>query len=115
MRRDDPRAPIGDEPEVMPPMRGFFDTLVLARAIELLPPVCRAALSAVYAEHKDPASLAADLDTDPAYARKFVTNCEQRLFEIYDALATVSPHDEATVPQWVSEREHAAAGSSRRR
>lgn len=116
MRRDNPRAPMpNDEPEVVPAMRVFFDTLILARAIELLQPVCRAALAAVYAEHQDTASLAADLDTDPADAQRILTNCEQRLVEIYDSLAKESPHDAATVPQWVSEREHAAAGGSRRR
>jgi len=116
MRGDDPRGPMSnDRPEAARPMTVFLDTLVLARAIERLSPVCRAALAAVYAEHKDAASLAADLDTEPAHAERIMSNCEQRLLEIYDALAKDSPGDPATVPEWVSELEHAAAGGSRRR
>ena len=112
MRGDHPREPAPDgEPESAQPIPGFVDALVLARAIERLQPVCRAALAAVYAGHKDAGSLAADLDTDAAYAEKIMSNCEQRLLEIYHSLAK----DSATVPQWVSEREHAAVSGGRRR
>jgi DNA-directed RNA polymerase specialized sigma24 family protein len=85
MRGDSPRGPASDgTPEAARPMATFLDALVLARAIEGLQPLCRAALTAVYAEQKDSASLAADLDTDAAQAQRIVSNCEQRLLEIYD-------------------------------
>lgn len=112
MRGDNPRGPASDDaPEASRPIEAFLDALVLARAIERLQPVCRAALAAVYAEHKDPATLAVDLDTDAAHAQRIVSNCEQRLLEIYDELAKES----ATVPQWVSELEHTGVGGNRRR
>ena len=115
MRGDEPRQPEADEQQDSPPtLRIFLDTLVLARAIELLQPVCRAALAATYAETKDPASLAAELDTSTEYAQRMVATCERRLLEIYDALTT-SEQDQTRMPEWVSEREHAAAGGSRRR
>lgn len=117
MRGDDPRGSnASDEAEEAASARDvLLDTLVLAKAIELLQPICRAALAAVYVERKDSSSLAADLDTEPAYAQRIMTNCEQRLLEIYDSLAKSSPADAATIPEWVLEREHAAAGGSRRR
>jgi hypothetical protein len=112
MRDDNPRGPAPDRaPEASRPMEAFLDALVLARAIERLEPVCRAALAAVYEKQKDPTSRAADLGTDATQAQRSVSNCEQRLLEIYDALAKES----STVPQWVSELEHAGAGGSRRR
>ncbi len=92
----------------------FLDTILLARAIERLQPICRVTLGAVYAERKDTATLAADLDTDPAYAQKILTNCERRLLEIYDSLIE-SATDTTAMPQWVSEREQAAAAGGRRR
>lgn len=92
----------------------FLDTLLLARAIELLPPVCRAALSAVYAERKNITSLATELDGNPADAERLTANCERRLMEAYEML-TASARGQGTVPQWVSEREHAAVGGSGRR
>jgi len=102
MRGDNPRALVTDgEPTASQPrMRNFLDTLILARAIELLQPECRAALSAAYAERK-PTESSSNLD------------CEKRLLEIYDSLKA-SAQDETTVPQWISEREHAAAGNRRR-
>jgi len=116
MRGDSPRA--SDTPEEPVSTRRtigvFLDTLLLARAIELLPPVCRAALSAVHAERKGKASLATELDTQPTDAQRITANCEKRLLEIYDSLTT-SAANEGTVPQWVSEREHAAVGGSRTR
>lgn len=114
MRGDDPRIPAADDESEAPPTAPvFLDTIVLARAIEQLQPICRATLGSVYAERKDPATLAADLDTDPAYAQKILTNCERRLLEIYDSLIE-SATDTAAIPQWVSEREAAAAGGRRR-
>jgi hypothetical protein len=92
----------------------FLDTLLLARAIELLPPICRAALAAVYADRQDIAALATELDTQPADAQRITANCEKRLLETYDSLTT-SAVDEGTVPHWVSEREHAAVGGNRQR
>lgn len=116
MRGDDPRTPDGygenDEPTVKD--RALGDTLMLARAIEDLPPICRAALAAVYADRRDPSSLAADLDTEPADAQRIITSCEQRLQALYEAIANRLPAETATVPEWVSEREHAAAGGNRR-
>lgn len=115
MRRDDPRTSDSDHiPDVPATPSLFLDTIVLARAIELLQPICRATLASVYAERKDPAALAADLDTDAAYAQKILTNCEQRLLEIYDSLIE-STTDTAAIPQWVSKREQAAAAGGRRR
>jgi hypothetical protein len=105
MRGDHPRGPAPDEaPEASRPTEAFLDALVLARAIERLQPACRAALAAVYAEHRDPASLAADL-----------SDCEQRLLEIYDALAKEPAGESPALPQWVSELEHAGTGGSRQR
>lgn len=102
MRDDDPRTVVTeDEPTAAQlRMRDFLETLVLARAIELLQPDCRAALSVVYSERKLTES-PRDLD------------CEKRLLEIYDSLKA-SEQDETTVPQWLSEREHALWGHGRR-
>jgi len=107
MRGDNPRPhTTEDEPPVArPEMRAFLDTLVLARAIELLQPDCRATLSAVYAERKAAGS--------PAATQPILTNCEKRLLEIYDSLKSTA-QDETMVPEWVSEREHAAVGNSGR-
>jgi len=99
MRGDDPRATV-ETPEPEPEedrMNRLFDTLTLARAIELLQPVCRAALATVYVEHKDAASLAADLDTDARSAQSIVTRCEARLLEIYHSLVEASPEDLARI------------------
>jgi hypothetical protein len=116
MRGDDPRQETHpNNVEAAPMTTVFVDTLVLARAIELLPPICRAALSDVYAEHKDTASVAADLDTEPASAQRIMMNCERRLIEIFASLENTSRDDAAAVPQWVSEREQAAASGGRRR
>jgi len=112
MRGDDPHEPMPAEAhDATRPIGDFFDALLLAGAIERLQPVCRAALAAVYAERKDTAALAADLDTDSAHASRIVSNCEQHLLEIYDSLAKES----ASVPRWVSELEHAGVGGNRRR
>lgn len=117
MRGDNPRAAEAttQTEAVAAPNHALAETLLLARAIEVLPGICRAALSAVYADRKKPASLAVDLDTEPADAQRIVSNCEQRLFDIYQSLANRTPADAATVPEWMSEREHAAGGSNRRR
>ena len=115
MRGDDPRTPApADESDVPSTTSMFPDAIVLARAIELLQPICRAALWSIYVEQKDSAALAADLDTDSAYAQKILTRCEQRLLEIYQSLADDST-DTAPVPQWVSERQQATAAGGRRR
>lgn len=115
MRRDDPRTSASDDASEGPATSTvFLDTILLARAIERLQPICRVTLGAVYAERKDTATLAADLDTDPAYAQKILTNCERRLLEIYDSLIE-SATDTTAMPQWVSEREQAAAAGGRRR
>jgi hypothetical protein len=114
MRGDNPRSLVTDDepPAARPEMRAFLDTIVLARAIELLQPDCRAALSVVYAERKatEPST---NLDGQPGNAQPITTNCEKPLLEIHDSLKA-SAHVETTVPQWVSEREHAAAGDRRR-
>jgi DNA-directed RNA polymerase specialized sigma24 family protein len=119
MRGDDPyvEAPGGDAGSDDPQQEQdgiaeLVDTVRLARAIELLNPIHRTALAGVYLEHKDAAALAADLDTDSASAASFVVRCEQRLAEIYDSLSG-TPGAEVTVPQWVSDRDH-AGGSPRR-
>jgi hypothetical protein len=115
MRNDNPRMTAPADESGAPSETGvLLDTIVLARAIELLQPVCRAALWSVYAEQKDSAALAADLETDPAYAQRILTRCEQRLLEIYDSLSEDAT-ETATMPQWVSEREKAAAAAGRRR
>jgi hypothetical protein len=99
MRDDNPRAPMpSSEPEDARPMRVSADALVLAEAIERLQPRCRAALAAVYVDHKDPSAVAAALDTEPADAQRIKAGCEQRLREIYDALEKESPSDAAAVP-----------------
>jgi hypothetical protein len=91
----------------------FFDTLIMARALELLQPVCRAALSALYLDHKDAQPLADDLDTWPEQAEKLIANCEKRLLEAYVALKAAGTN--APTPEWAVERELAAAASSGQR
>src|SRR5687768_6693299 len=76
MRGDDPPVPQTTDPAASPTTPSLVDTLVLSRAIELLPPTCRAALAAVYLEHGHPDANAA--------------RCEQRLLEIYDSLTRTS-------------------------
>ncbi len=95
--------------------RVFADTLVLARAIELLQPVCRAALSVAYLDRKDTASVAGELNISAEHAERLIVNCRERLLEIYESLTTDFASHEAAMPTWVAEREHAAAGSNRRR
>jgi len=116
MRDDEPRVPRDVHTEKMPEQesRNLVDTLVLARAIELLQPICRAALSSVYAHRAGAGSVAAELDTSPENAERMVTNCEKRLLQIYETLIPGTGESRA-VPNWVSEREHAAVGGTRRR
>src|SRR5947209_4348475 len=52
----------------------FVDTLIMSRALELLQPVCRAALAALYLDDKDSAGLARDLDTGKEHAERLITN-----------------------------------------
>ena len=111
MRNDEPRAP-SDTVERMSEResRNLVDTLVLARAIELLQPICRAALSSVYAHQAGTGSVATELDTSPENAEQMVTTCEKRLLQIYESLIETSDESRA-VPNWVSEREHVAVGT----
>jgi len=84
MRGDEPRlAKLEENTESSVPR----DALVLAHAIELLQPACRAALSAVYAKNGDADSLANELDTDPENSHRIVSNCEEQLQDIYDSLS----------------------------
>lgn len=106
MREDEPRS-VRTTREPRTPERtspGLLDTLVLARAIELLDPMCRAALSKIYtlpSERNSPSATISDVD------------CENRLLEIYDSLTHESADGEATVP--ITQREDAAGRGSRRR
>lgn len=104
MRGDDPRNPgaTDDPPPETPHRENLLDALVLARAIELLPPSCQAALATVYAEGKD-----------LVLGETELTKCERRLRELYSTLSANAPGD-ATLPQWIQEREHAMAGGDRR-
>ena len=116
MRGDEPRGArdVKVEKTAEQESRNLVDTLVLARAIELLQPICRAALSSFYVHHAEPGSVAKELETSPENAERLLTNCEKRLLEIYESLARVSDQPGA-VPDWVSEREHVAVGGTRRR
>jgi len=117
MRSDSSRREQPDDEAARATTEGrlFADSLVLARAIELLPPVCRAALSAAYASGEEATSSAGELDTDPAHVERILADCRERLGEIYETLACDTTHGEVTIPEWVAEREHASAGDSRRR
>src|SRR4051794_6023739 len=115
MRKDEPGAASDAEDEL--PERescDLVDTLVLARAIELLQPICRAALASVYAHQPGAGSVATELDTTPENAERLVTTCEKRLLQIYESLMETSDESGA-VPEWVSEREHVAVGGTRGR
>lgn len=87
MRADEPQAPRDENAETpTQESRNLVDTLMLARAIELLQPICRAALSSVYAHRAGAGAVATELDTSPENAKRLVTNCEKRLLEIYESL-----------------------------
>jgi len=115
MRNDEPRAAADAEEKLPEPEScNLVDVLLLARAIELLQPICRAALSSVYARHAGAGSVATELDTSPENAERMVTTCEKRLLQIYESLVETSDESRA-VPDWVSEREHVAVGGTRGR
>jgi hypothetical protein len=117
MRGDSPRsAPGGTAQDHSAERTHFlFDTLAMARAIEKLRPLCRDTLSAVYEHPKDTANLSRELETHEGDADEIATNCEKRLVEIYAALKDGSADDPLTTPDWITEREHAAAAGDRRR
>jgi hypothetical protein len=71
MRGDNPQAARSQESTPTPSVDG----LLLVRAIELLPPSCRAALSAAYAEQGKPQD------------GQRIASCEKQLLDIYDSLA----------------------------
>jgi hypothetical protein len=116
MRNDEPHVRRDVNAEETPELEAYnlVDTLVLARAIEILQPICRAALSSIYAHRSGTGSVATELDTSPENAERLVTNCEKRLLEIYESLVQ-SSGDSRAVPNWVSEREHVAVSGIRRR
>src|SRR6185369_3455319 len=116
MRDDEPRVPRDVHTEKMPEQesRNLVDTLTLARAIELLQPICRAALSSVYVHQAGAGAVATELDTSPENAERMVTTCEKRLLQIYESLVETSD-ESRVVPDWVSEREHVVAGGTRGR
>jgi hypothetical protein len=111
MRDDEPQGPREVKVEKTPEheSRKLVDALLLARAIELLQPTCRAALSSTYAHPAD-----TGFTRLPEDEERLVTNCQNQLLEIYESLVQSSGESRA-VPNWVSERERVAAGGTRRR
>jgi|GEM_PF-5746740 len=95
-------------------MQLLHETLLTARALERLPPVCRAALSAIYEEGKDISDLAADLDMAADEAERLAATCRGRLRELYDSLKAEGRPEGEAAPDWVAQREHAVVGSGRR-
>lgn len=105
MRGDEPRDPAQTETDAVPTTSNFSDTLLVVRALELLQPACREALRAAHIDHRQPASSAAVVDTDPEHAQR-IAACEERLVEIYESLVKDSPAEMTSV--------RAASGSRRR-
>jgi hypothetical protein len=77
MRGDSPRAKPGHAPPKREPVAPLSETLLMARAIELLQPDCRAVLSRLYAGADENGGKGSD-DT--------AAHCKSRLFEIYASL-----------------------------
>lgn len=108
MRDDDPRREDSDE-ENAPPERETIDTLLLARAVEMLPPDCRSALADAYAKRNTIAS--GQMIRDGGIAGINVARCEERLTEIFSSLQTSDAMDQ--VPRWVLARENGVIGGHR--
>jgi hypothetical protein len=104
MRRDSPPADPGRAPSKREPVAPLSETLLMARAIELLQPDCRTVLSRLYGGADDAGGKPSN-DT--------AANCRNRLLEIYMSLQSRS--GELTTPEWVAEREHAALAHGRHR
>src|SRR5438552_2560411 len=97
-RQDEAKVDVGHEARTP---RVFVDTLILVRAIELLPTVCRAALSRAYVDRDDAAALASELDTHAEHAERIIANCRERLRDIYESLTSGSSMTDTTIPEWV--------------
>lgn len=107
MRDDDPRS---EEADVVDraPNEDVLDTLLLARALELLAEPCHSALATAYAKRYEISShqIIRDGGSDDV-TRK----CEERLRDIAASLRA-SDTDEQ-VPKWVFARENGANGGHR--
>ena len=113
MRRDSPRSDRGDVHAKRSPVVPLAQTLVMARAIELLQPDCRAVLANVYGDD-DSAGRALRSGTEATSERYAeALTCKSRLLEIYASLQGRS--GEQATPDWVAEREHAASSTIRNR
>jgi hypothetical protein len=108
MRDDVPHREDSDE-EHAPPQDEAIDTLLLARAVEMLPPDCRSALTDAYAKRNS--IPAGQMIRDGGIEGVSVTRCEERLTEILASLRASDAMEQ--VPRWVLARENAAIGGHR--
>jgi hypothetical protein len=107
MRGDEPHSENRDEQGEL--NNDVIDTLLLARAIEILPPGCRSALATTYAKRED--IRASQVIRDSGFEGAKVMECVERLHEIFSSLHTSDPMEQ--VPSWVFERENTADGGHR--
>jgi hypothetical protein len=108
MRDDVPHREDNDE-ENAQPQREANDTLLLARAVEMLPPHCRSALADAYAKRSP--TPAGQMIRDGGIEDVNVAQCEKRLTEIFSSLRTSDAMEQ--VPKWVLARENGAIGGHR--
>jgi hypothetical protein len=108
MRDDVPHRGDGDDENAQPQPEAI-DTLLLARAVEMLPPSCRSALADAYAK-RNPAP-AGQMIRDGGIEGVNVSRCEDRLTEIFSSLRTSEAIEQ--VPRWVLARENGAIGGHR--
>jgi hypothetical protein len=110
MRGDEPGSEERDDEQGETNPRAL-DTLLLARAIEILPPPCRSALATTYAKRED--IRASQMIRDGGAEGTKVMECVERLHEIFSSLRTSDAMEQ--VPSWVFERENAPNGGHRSR
>ena len=108
MRDDVPHREDGDD-ENAEPQPEAIDTLLLARAVEMLPPNCRSALADSYAK-RNPSPMG-QMIRDGGIEGVKLARCEEQLTEIFSSLRTSDAMEQ--VPRWVLDRENGAIGGQR--
>jgi hypothetical protein len=108
MRDDSPRREDADEDDAEPEP-GAMDSLLLARAVEMLPPDCRSALRYAYA--KSNATPSVQMIRDGGIDGAQVAKCEERLTQIFSSLQASDATEQ--VPRWVLARENGPVGGHR--
>jgi hypothetical protein len=100
MRRDSPRSDQADMHSKRSPAVPLGQTLVMARAIELLQPDCRAVLANVYGDDESARpALRSDMARTSERSAEALT-CKSRLLEIYASLQGRS--GEQATPDWAT-------------